>query len=196
MKSETMPKDGCPLNSRQKPSSPFAWAPPLLSATLCVVGILPAASNELYRCVIPEINGVLFGCCIVGGFFPYFALLTFFRGVGDGRKAFLLRSFLLGWSHRIHTMMYCACACFQLLYVAWAAVYLNQLLRSCTSALAYVEAVLILFTLLLILPQVAWKWVTFARNAFALERVYRAMSGKFGVDAESSVTVVAPASEH
>ncbi len=92
-------------------------------------------------------------------------------------------------------MMYCACACFQLLYVAWAAVYLNQLLRSCTSALAYVEAALILFTLLLILPQVAWKWVTFTRNAFAMERVYRAMSDKFGVDAESSVTVVVPASE-
>lgn len=196
MTTQPLSNDGCPFNSRQNPSSPFAWVPPLLSTTLCVVGILPAASSELYGCVSPEINGVLFGCCLIGGFFPYFVLLTYFRGVGDGRKAFLFRSFLLGWSHRIHTMMYCACACFQLLYVAWAVVYLNHLLWSCTFALAYVEAALILFTLLLILPQAAWKWITFARHAFAMESVYRAMSGKFGVDAENSITVVAPASKH
>jgi hypothetical protein len=162
----------------------FTWAPLLLSFSICAAGILPAISSDLYECVPVVLNAVNFFCCLIGGSFPYFLLLAYFRRTGQGRKSFAVRSFLLGWSHRVHLRMYQMCACFQLLYVASAMSYLVHLLRLCSFTLAYLEAALLLMTLVLIIPFVVWKWVTFSRHGWSTVEIYAAMSNKFGVDTD------------
>ena len=173
------PPSSCPVVAH-------TWLPVLLSCSLFVVGLLPAVSLDLRVCVPVALQGVHFGCCLIGGFVPYFLLLSYFRSTGQGGKSFAFRSFLLfGWSNNVHVVMYQGCACFQLVYVASALSYLVHLLRGpCTFPLAYVEAALLLLTLVLIVPFVVWKWVTFFRHSWKLDHVYAAMSSKFGVDAE------------